>query len=411
MLELALCAMLTVLPDYLFRRYAQGKRIGKELTIYSVWFELRWGIIACLMLTVSLITVVLYNHPSTNAVTSFFRSVPILPEAGGRVAEIYVEMTDEVKAGDPLFRLDSAQQEAALTTARARVAEIDAELVVATTDIAAADGKVVEAKGALQQAVDQLETKSALNTKNPGLVPGRELEQLQVAIDARQGGVSAALANKAAVEAQVQTLLPAQRLSAEATLAEAQVALDKTTIRAGIDGRVEQFTLKVGDYVNPILRPAGILIPAGAGADMLVAGFNQLESKVLRVGMTAEVTCISKPFTVIPMVVTNVQDFIAAGQLRIGEQLIDPAQVLQPGTILVYLKPMFAGSIDDVPPGSSCIANAYTNNHDLLDSGKVTGLNAFFLHAVDAVGVVHAMVLRVQTLMLPIRILVLSGGH
>jgi hypothetical protein len=28
MLELMLCSMVTIVPDYLFRRYAQGKRFG-----------------------------------------------------------------------------------------------------------------------------------------------------------------------------------------------------------------------------------------------------------------------------------------------------------------------------------------------------------------------------------------------
>jgi hypothetical protein len=61
------------------------------------------------------------------------------------------------------------------------------------------------------------------------------------------------------------------------------------------------------------------------------------------------------------MVVTGVQDFIAAGQFRGGEQLIDAQQVRQPGTITVMLEPLFAGGIEDVTPGSSCIANAYSN--------------------------------------------------
>ena len=63
MLELLFCSLLTIFPDYLYRRFAQGKRIGKEITLFSVWFELRWGIIACLMLTIGLITVIFYNHP------------------------------------------------------------------------------------------------------------------------------------------------------------------------------------------------------------------------------------------------------------------------------------------------------------------------------------------------------------
>ena len=69
MLELLLCSLLTIVPDYLYRRYGQGKRLGKEITLYSVWFELRWGITACLMLTVGLITVIFYNHPSTTSAT------------------------------------------------------------------------------------------------------------------------------------------------------------------------------------------------------------------------------------------------------------------------------------------------------------------------------------------------------
>jgi hypothetical protein len=52
MLELLLCSVFTILPDYLYRRYAQGRRLGKEITFYSVWFELRWGITACVILTV-----------------------------------------------------------------------------------------------------------------------------------------------------------------------------------------------------------------------------------------------------------------------------------------------------------------------------------------------------------------------
>ena len=90
MLEMLLCSLVTLLPDYLYRRYVQGKRLGKEITFYSVWFELRWGITGCLILTVLLITTVFYNHPSTTNVTLFFRTVPILPETNGRVAEVFV---------------------------------------------------------------------------------------------------------------------------------------------------------------------------------------------------------------------------------------------------------------------------------------------------------------------------------
>jgi hypothetical protein len=127
--------------------------------------------------------------------------------------------------------------------------------------------------------------------------------------------------------------------------------------------------------------------------------------------MIAEVTCVSKPFTIIPMVVTEVQDYIAAGQFRGGEQLIDLQQVRQPGTLLALLEPLFKGGIDDVTPGSSCIANAYSNNHDVISAPETSTFRRIALHAVDALALVHAIILRLQALVLPFKTLVFSGGH
>ncbi|TIQ71804.1 MAG: HlyD family secretion protein, partial [Mesorhizobium sp.] len=81
-----------------------------------------------------------------------------------------------------------------------------------------------------------------------------------------------------------------------------------------------------------------ILIPAEAGRLALVAGFGQIEAQVIRTGMIAEVTCIGKPFTIIPMVVTQVQDAIASGQFRPSDQLIDVTQTARPGTITAFLE-------------------------------------------------------------------------
>src|SRR6187200_2215047 len=141
MLEMLLCSMFTLLPDYLYRRYAQGKRFGKEITLYSVWFELRYGISACLILTISLITTIFYFHPSTTNAISLFRALPVLAEGNGRVEEVYVGVREQVKAGQPLFKLDTSQEEAAAETARRRIAETDAELALAKTQLAGADAQ------------------------------------------------------------------------------------------------------------------------------------------------------------------------------------------------------------------------------------------------------------------------------
>lgn len=410
MLEIVLCSLVTLLPDYLFRRYVQGKRIGKEITLFSVWYELRYGLTGCLMLTVLLITIIFYYHPSTKSVTAFFRTVPILPETNGRVSEIFVKFTDKVKEGQPIFKLDSSTQEAAVEVARRRIAEIEANLLVSEADLASAEAQIQQARSNEQQALDELRTKQELARRNPGIVATRDIEQLQVLADGRRAQVTAAEAARQAAQMRLTALLPAQKATAQATLEQAENDLRKTTVRAGVTGHVEQFVLRVGDVVNPLMRPGGVLIPAEGGRAHLQAGFGQIEAQVIKVGLAAEATCISKPLTIIPMVVTDVQDFIAAGQVRAGEQLLDAQSVRQPGTILVFLTPLFKGGLDGVTPGSSCIANVYTSNHDRLAKGDVGLLHGFFLHGVDAVALVHALILRAQALLLPVKVLVL-GGH
>ena len=193
-----------------------------------------------------------------------------------------------------------------------------------------------------QQAVDEYETKNELLQRNASTVSEREVEKLKVAVDGSKGALDAANANKVTLQEKIASLLPAQKASAEAAVQQAQVELDKTLVRAGVKGTVSQFTLRPGDVVNPLLRPAELLIPANAG-HVMVAGFTQIEAQVMKVGLLGEVTCAAKPFTIIPVVVTQVQDVIAAGQVRPTDLLVDVQQVATPGTITVFMESALSG--------------------------------------------------------------------
>jgi multidrug resistance efflux pump len=170
MLELLLCSLLTIFPDYLYRRYRQGKRIGKDHTVFRM-VRVTVGITACLMLTVALITVIFYFHPSTTTATLFFRTVPIIPDTTGRVSEVLVDFSAPVKKDDVIFKLDSARQEAAVETARRKIAELDAALVAAQVNIVKAEAQIQEAKNAYQQASDEVDVKRDLQKRNPCVCP------------------------------------------------------------------------------------------------------------------------------------------------------------------------------------------------------------------------------------------------
>ena len=413
MLELILCSLFTVLPDYLFRRYRHGKRWGHEITFFTVWYELRIGITACFVLTISFITVVFYFHPSTTNAGPYFRTIPLLPQGGGLVEEVFVKNGEAVEAGAPLFSLLDSSQAAYVNISESQLGQIASAFVQAQAQLDGARAQQVQAESALAQTENELAKKQALASRGQQLVSQIELDRLEISLAQKKGGVQAAKANVLAVETQISEVLPAQQKSAQKQLEQAQVELDKTVIYAGVDGKVAQFFLQRGDYVNPILRPAGVLIPTAgpeSGQTSIAAGFNQLSAQVIKTGTLAEVVCLSNPFTVIPMIVTRVQPVVAAGQLKPADVLIDAQQRARPGTLTVVMEPLYAGGLADVIPGSKCIANAYTSNHEQLERGDLGLGETVFLHMVDAVGLIHAIILRMQALLLPVQMLVF-GGH
>ena len=126
--------------------------------------------------------------------------------------------------------------------------------------------------------------------------------------------------------------------------------------------------------------------------------------------MITEITCPSKPLTVIPMVVTEIQDAIAGGQLRPTDQLIELEERARPGTVVAMLEPIFEnGQTDAIPPGSVCVGVAYSSHEAEIEAGEVSGVTAFTLRLVDGMGIANAIVIRAQALLLPIRAIVFPG--
>src|ERR1043166_4027520 len=117
------------------------------------------------------------------------------------------------------------KSEAGIEKARAHIAEVEAGVVTARADILTSEGKLQEAKGALAQAEDELRTKTQLQQRNADIVAAREIEKLQTLVATRQGAADAADATKQSAELRLSSVLPAQKVSAQAVLAEAKIEL------------------------------------------------------------------------------------------------------------------------------------------------------------------------------------------
>jgi len=412
MLEVLLCSLITILPDYLFRKFRQGKTWGKEITFFTMWYELRWGITACAILAISLVTLIFYYHPSTTNATPMFRTVSIMPEKSGRVQNVYVENHQIVKVGTPLLSMFDESQVAAIESAQAEVEQVEAEFVTAYAQHAVAISIVERDKSSYLRSEHEYDRKKELAAQGNNIISESEVQKLADTVAMKQATLSASLANQALAQGVLDTILPAKRASAIEALDKTKVEKGKRTLYAHIEGELQQFALQPGDFINPMIRSAGIIVPThgeASGKEVVQAGFNQLTANVIKVGTFAEITCMSKPFTIIPMKVASVQSVIATGQIRAVESLLDIQERARPGTLTVKLEPLYEGGLDGVIPGTKCIANAYSYHHELINSGTLSTTESIYLHMVDTVGIVHAIILRIQALLLPVKGLVFSG--
>ena len=313
-----------------------------------------------------------------------------------------------MKEGQPIFKLDSTEQQAALELAKRRSAEIDAQIVMAEADIEVTAGQVQLAENALKQIADELAVKQELFDRKSGTVSTRELERLQTALTGAEGTLASARATQSAAEIKVATLLPAEKASAEASLKQAEVELAKMTVYAGVDGQLEQFVLQVGDIVNPMMRPAGILIPARRraaphpGRLQPDRGRRPEARNGGRGDLRGEAAADHSARRRSACRTTSPRASCApASNSSTWRRSPSPAPCSS------RLEPLFEDGLDGMTPGSNCIVNAYTSFHEELKDENLGTFQRFGMHAVDTVALVHAMILRVQALFIPIKTLVL----
>ncbi len=192
---------------------------------------------------------------STNGKVEPSESAQARAETAGRVDKILVKLRQQVKAGDALVELDTAQLRHDLEAAEARIAAVQADL-----DLINSGGRPAE-RVALQTQIDQA---------NVELKSAREEYDREARLEAKQASTREQVASRKArvdsLESQIRGLQ--QRIAAiiaptdrrplelrqqQETAARSQILerIKQSTVRAPISGTVYQFDLKPGAYLNP----------------------------------------------------------------------------------------------------------------------------------------------------------------
>jgi membrane fusion protein (multidrug efflux system) len=204
----------------------------------------------------------------------------VTPLVGGPVKEVLVDETQTVRRGDVLVRLDDTDARLALARAEANLAETERRVrgIVATdfnlgaqisarvADQARAAANTTAAEAGLTKAKVELERRRALVAS--GSVSGDELTEAQNAFSTSEANLAAAKAAQAGAAANRNAAIGAhdansaliadtsvesnpEVVAALAARDQAQVDLDRTVIRAPIDGVITRRQVQVGQRVQP----------------------------------------------------------------------------------------------------------------------------------------------------------------
>jgi membrane fusion protein (multidrug efflux system) len=223
--------------------------------------------------------------------------VTVAPRVAGYVAEVFVTDNQDVRAGQPLVRIDPRNS-------RAQAAQAEAQIAVADAQADSARAQVREQYAAIDQARAQLTSareKAAHDAAEvaryrplaaSGAETRQQLAQLQLAarqsaqaVRAQEAAVAMQQRRVATYETQVKQGL-AQAQSARAQQSAADVDLNATLIRAAIDGRVGDKTVEVGQYAGTGTRLMS-LVPLDKL--YITANFKETQLALMRPGQPVEI--------------------------------------------------------------------------------------------------------------------------
>ncbi|HXP89085.1 MAG TPA: efflux RND transporter periplasmic adaptor subunit [Bryobacteraceae bacterium] len=255
----------------------------------------------------------------------------------GPVQEILVQRGQKVNEGDVLIAIDSADSQAELSAAQARVVQIQAELETLSkggraTDLAEISSGLERARLDLKVAQNEYDTLLRLQARQAATP--LETAAAKEKVDRARLQIESLQQRKAALVA-----VP-DRTSAEARLHDAQAAaelaqsrISQSVVRAPLSGTVYQFDLKRGAYVN-----AGDVIASIGRLDRVHVTVYVDEPDLGRVakGMPASITWDALPGRVWKGTVDRTaSQIVALGSRQVGEVaclIENPDMDLLPGT-------------------------------------------------------------------------------
>ncbi|MER8076941.1 EmrA/EmrK family multidrug efflux transporter periplasmic adaptor subunit [Acinetobacter pittii] len=258
----------------------------------------------------------LNNSVSTDNAYVGAETAQITSMVSGQVAQVVVKDTQTVHRGDVLVRIDDRDAKIALAQAEAELAKakrqykqtaansssLNSQVVVRADEINSAKAQVAQAQADYDKAALELNRRAQLAAS--GAVSKEELTKAQSAVETAKAGLELAkaglaqasssrkaaestlAANEALIQGVSEVSTPDVQV-AQAHVEQAQLDLERTVIRAPVDGVVTRRNIQVGQRVAPGTSMM-MIVPLN---DLYVdANFKESQLKKVRPGQIVTLT-------------------------------------------------------------------------------------------------------------------------
>jgi len=212
----------------------------------------------------------------------------ITPQIDGTIQEVLVTDTQHVQRGDLLVRLDPADADIAVQQARAnyqqalrRVDQYDANVNAALANVAGKQSNVKRA---------ELDLRRRTGISEAGAVSAEEISNARNALDAAKSELSIAQQQLVAQQSLTQgtdTERNPEVLAAKAVLDKALLDLERTAIRAPVDGVVASRHAQIGQRVKVGSTLMSVVPLMDAHVD---ANFKEVQLQHIRPGQKVDLT-------------------------------------------------------------------------------------------------------------------------
>lgn len=178
--------------------------------------------------------------------------IPIAPQVSGNITSVGVSNNQVVKAGQELFQLDTENYQLAVNNAEANLENTRQGTGASEAAVEAARASVATATANMMWSQQDAMRMRTIREQDPGAISERRLESTEASLAAARGQVDAAKANleKAVRSLGSQGDENALVQQAQAALDQAQLNLQRSTVRAPDDGVVTGVRLDKGNFAS-----------------------------------------------------------------------------------------------------------------------------------------------------------------